>query len=185
MNRKAGDIVIGRQLLKSKAYWTLSVHAIRTYTTFLTKRRVKKHRDSKGNDHWVITNNGKITFTYKEALMLGMSRMQFRDAIDSLIAKGFLEITHQGTGTGDPSTFKLTERWQAYGTENFEPAKQRRRNIAKNRGWALYNTRQKQKSSDKKNTSPSINNNTSSVEEEIFRVLKEILVMESRYACIS
>ena len=141
------------------------------------------HRRGKG---WVITNNGALVFTYKEALdKYGISRAQFRNAIDDLISNGFLEITHQGTGTGDPSTFKLTERWQAYGTDNFNPAKPRRKNTAPNRGWRLYNKKKKQKSSDENTTSPSVKNDTSSKGNEIIRVSKVPLESESHYADIN
>jgi len=81
-------------------------------------------------------------FTYKEAeSKWDLSKKQFRDALDDLIDKGFLEITLQGTGPGDPSTYYLSERWQAYGTKNFKPAPERRKNISKKMGWYIYNNR--------------------------------------------
>lgn len=137
------SIFIDREVLDSRACNALKVHGIRVLLHFYTKRKLAKHRDSKGNDIWEIVNNGELVYTYKEAVKRGMSRKQFRDAIDDLIAKGFLEITHQGTGPGDPSTYYLTERWQGYGTEHFKPAPERRKNVSKEMGWYRYNNREK------------------------------------------
>ncbi len=182
MKPKPKIVVLEQKQTRSKAYWSLKVHVVRALIRFMEKRQLKERRDSKGNSQWIIMNNGEIIFTYKEAEKLGINRAQFRNAIDDLIAKGFLEITHHGTGTGDPSTFWLCERWQAYGTENFKPANPRRKNTADNRGWALYNTNNKHKSSDENTTSPSVKNDTSSRKRKRIRVLKETLAEAGHYA---
>jgi len=101
-------------------------------------------------------------FTYKEAENRGFSRKQFRSALDELIDKGFLEITHQGTGPGEPSEYKLTERWQAFDTEHFQTAPIRRKNRSKNMGWSKYNRDRKQKSSAINDTCTGGKNDTSS-----------------------
>ena len=138
------------------------------------------NRDNKGNDNWYIKNNGKLVFTYKEAVSLGMSKKQFCKALDDLIAKGFLEITHQGTGPGEPSTYKLTERWQAYGTDHFKPAPPRRKNTSKDLGWPIYNSR-KQKLSVDKDTSSSVDKDTSS----IIKPKKQVLKKTPEYVAIN
>jgi hypothetical protein len=142
LKKKRRTTVIDNDVLYSKAYWTLKVHGIRVLTTFYMKRRMKEHNHNKRSAWWEITNNGELVFTYKEAVnKWHMSRKQFAYALDDLIAKGFLEITYQGTGPGDPSTYKLIERWQAYGTDHFKPAPERRKNVSKKMGWDLYNKR--------------------------------------------
>ncbi|MBL6992214.1 MAG: hypothetical protein ISR65_20685 [Bacteriovoracaceae bacterium] len=123
---------------------------------------MEKHKDSKGNARWTIKNNGELVFTYQEAMNFGISKKQFCMALDELIEKGFLEITCQGTGPGQPSTYKLTERWQAYGTKDFYPARPRRKNKANNSGWAIYNDRQKQKLGVNNDTSSGVKKNTCS-----------------------
>ena len=81
-------------------------------------------------------------FTYREALeKYGMVGKKFSTAIDDLVAKGFIEITYQGTGPGDPSTYFLSERWQKYGTNDFISVPERRRNMSKEMGWHIYNAR--------------------------------------------
>ncbi len=82
-------------------------------------------------------------FTYKEALeKYKMVGKKFSGAIDDLVAKGFLEITYQGTGPGDPSRYKLIESWKNYSDKDiFKPAPARRINESKTLGWYIYNAR--------------------------------------------
>jgi hypothetical protein len=144
MRRRNRPIVIETNVLYSDAWWTLKVHAIRVLLIFYTKRHLGKKRDSKGNMRYPILNNGDIVFTYREALeKYGMVGKKFCGAIDDLVAKGFVEITYQGTGPGDPSTYMLCDRWQQYGTENFKSAPQRRKRNDPNGGWNIHNARNK------------------------------------------
>lgn len=140
-------IVIETNVIQSKAWWTLNNHAIRVLLIFYTKRKLgKKRRDSKGNMSYPIQNNGDIVFTYREALeKYGLVGKKFTRAIDDLSAKGFLEITHQGTGPGDPSTYFLSDRWQKYATKDFKSVPERRENKSKDMGWYIYNSRNKNK----------------------------------------
>lgn len=134
-------IFIDKKIISSKAFFALKVHGLRVLFVFFTKRKLGSHRDSKGNQNWHILNNGEITFTYKEAEKKGMSKKQFRDALDDLIAKGFLEVSHQGVGQGDSSTYKLIDNWADYGKKDFKPGPERRKNISTSRGWNIYNNR--------------------------------------------
>jgi hypothetical protein len=138
---KNRPIFIDLKVIESQAFSALKRHGMRVLLLFYVKRKLKNHKDSKGNILWNITNNGELVFTYKSALKKGFSRKQFRDALDDLIDKGFLEVTTQGTGPGDPSTYYLSEKWQAYGTRNFKPAPERRKNKSKKLGWHIYNNR--------------------------------------------
>jgi len=55
---------------------------------------------------WVCVNNGEIVFTYSEAEKLGLSRKQFRDCTDDVIAHGFIDVTKIGGGLmGDKSLY--------------------------------------------------------------------------------
>jgi hypothetical protein len=100
---------------------------------------------SRRNSEWIISNNGEIVFPYKEAQKHGISPSQFRDAIDDLIDKGFIQITHQGSGgrgkdgkDGDVTTFLLDDRWKNYGTKRFKKIdKPRVKDTRQGRGWAL------------------------------------------------
>lgn len=158
-HKASKPIFVDRLVLQSEAYWDLSKHGIRVLFRFYEKRKVSPHKDSKGNTYYQIINNGDLVFTYDEAERWGIDRKQFSKAIDDLVAKGFLEITHQGAGQGDSSTYKLTQRWQAYGTKNFDPAPPRRKNTNPNWGWNIHNLK-KQKSSGEKDTTISAKKHT-------------------------
>ena len=102
-----------------------------------SKLKTKKGRS---ND-WIIENNGEIVFTYAEAEKQGIGRREFRNAIDQLVDKGFLDITHQGSGghKGDTSKYALSERWKDYGTKEFQPTRTpRKKDKNKWRGWNRY-----------------------------------------------
>jgi hypothetical protein len=142
VKKRDRSIWTSSDVLESKAFFALTVHGIRVLMIFYTKRKLKEHHHKKRSSWWEIINNGELVFTYKEAVnKWDMSRKQFVHALDDLIAKGFLEITYQGTGPGDPSTYKLCERWQAFGTEHFKSAPERRKNVSKKMGWYIYNER--------------------------------------------
>jgi len=72
----------------------------------------------KGTEKWFIENNGEIVFFYTEALnKYGITKPRFQRAVDELVEKGFIDITHHGGGVkGDSSTYAISERWQDYGT---------------------------------------------------------------------
>jgi hypothetical protein len=138
------SIWVEKRLLNSRAYSDLKTHSPKVLTWFFLKRQMVKYKDSKSNENWIIKNNGSIVFTYKEAeRKRALSKKKFVCALDDLIAKGFLAVTHQGTGQNDYSRYKLTTNWKDYGTKDFKPCPQRRKNKSKNMGWAIYNARQK------------------------------------------
>ena len=103
-------------------------------------------KHSKRSDEWVIRNNGEIVYPYAEAEKKGIGRREFRNAIDELIEKGFLDITHQGSGgrSGDMTRYHIDERWREHGTSNFRPAKKpRRKDTRDGRGWSAYHLSKK------------------------------------------
>ena len=82
----------------------------------------------------MCTNNGQIEFTYSEALKKGYSRRSFRDALDQLIERGFIDIAHLGSGgwKGDKNLYSISDRWRDFGTDDFKPMerpKDRRKGI--------------------------------------------------------
>ncbi len=102
-------------------------------------QRVKRNK----HKTWKCENNGEIVFTYSEALAKGYSRQQFVNGIDELQAKGFIDITHQGTGgrkpnngAGDYTTYWIDDRWEDYGTDDFKPARNpRKKDTRKGQGF--------------------------------------------------
>ena len=94
---------------------------------------------------WIIRNNGEIVYPYSEAEKKGIGRREFRNAIDELIEKGFLDITHQGSGgrSGDMTKYFIDDRWKDDGTPSFRSAKNpRRKDHRKGRGWSAYHAKQ-------------------------------------------
>ena len=80
--------------------------------------QVKSKSRSSG---WIIRNNGEIVYPYSEAEKKRIGRREFRNAIDELIEKGFLDITHQGSGgrSGDMTKYFIDDRWKDFGTLSF------------------------------------------------------------------
>jgi hypothetical protein len=119
------------------------------YLDFLRKRQMEPVKRSKKSDDWIIKNNGEIVYPYTEAVHKGIGRREFRNAIDKLIEKGFLDITHQGSGgrSGDMTRYFIDDRWKDYGTPSFRPAVHpRRKDTRKGRGWSAFHSNRKQNS---------------------------------------
>ncbi len=80
-----------------------------------------------GKERWDIINNGEIEFTYIEAKeKYGISYGAFRNAIDELREKGFIDIAATGMGVHKVKTlYSISDRWKLYGTPEYEPPKPR------------------------------------------------------------
>ena len=134
-------IYIPKEMLNSVAYRGLSRAAMLLLQDFLGKRIMKQISKKK----WIAENNGNIIFPVREAIKMGYSSKQFRNGLDELQSKGFLDITHIGKGgrkplkgNADCSKYFIDERWRQFGTPEFKPArKPRQKDTRKNRGWAL------------------------------------------------
>ncbi|HUT44544.1 MAG TPA: hypothetical protein VMW95_09420 [Desulfobacterales bacterium] len=132
---------IPKEMLESGVYRGLSRVAMLLLQDFLAKRIMKQASKKRG----YCENNGNIIFPFQEAVEKGYSRNQFRNGIDELQRTGFIDITHQGRGgrkplkgTSDCSRYLLDDRWRAYGTDAFKPARNpRRKDTRQGRGWAL------------------------------------------------
>lgn len=142
-------IYLESDLLKSSAFSGLSKWALKVYLRFLTKRVMTQFNSTKHKSkERTILNNGEITFCYSEAKAMGIGEREFRNAIDELIERGFLDLTHQGTGglERDKSKYFIDTRWKKWNTPEFSPAKKpRQKNTKQGRGWEAYNAKQKQK----------------------------------------
>lgn len=107
---------------------------------------MEKLKSPKKSAEWIIKNNGEIVYPYVEAERKGIGRREFRNAIDELIEKGFLDITHQGSGghAGDMTKYFIDNRWKDYGTDKFRPAKNpRKKDRRQGAGWTAYHAKKK------------------------------------------
>ena len=124
---KSTVIYIDRTLIDSTAFNSISAACYRVYFRFL-KKRIPKKVGRRGKKSWIIANNGEIVFTYSEARKkLGMPSSTFMKSIDKLIEVGLIDVIHSGSGGrspdglhGDVSLYAISERWQKYGTPDFE-----------------------------------------------------------------
>ena len=119
--KKNGPVVVEREVIKSKAFWSLKVRkAPQVYLAFLSKRQLSKI-GPKGKEKWIITNNGDIVFTYKDAWKkYGLSKRQFSKVLRELHEKGFIDIAHHGGAYRQDSTkFSMSERWLDYDSKAF------------------------------------------------------------------
>jgi len=184
-------IFLEEELLRSPAYWSLSKWAILVLQRFMQKRKLEpiKHKSKKKS--YKIINNGQIIFTYREAVELGMNERQFRDAIDELIAKGFLDIARHGKGgrSGDSTLYFIDSRWKDYDTDRFQsPKNPRIKNTRLGQGWSAYNSKQKLKPTDKNDSATTDKNDRSSGKKEKERLAKMTAVIkaviEANHCCI-
>ena len=111
-----------RDLISSKAYWTLTGTATRVFEIFLLKRQIKKSVIGK-HELRNIVNNGQIIFTYIEAEeKYGIPKSTFMRARDQLIEVGFIEITEHG-GEHQPTRYAISNNWMKYPKESFKRPK--------------------------------------------------------------
>jgi hypothetical protein len=109
-------------LLRSEAYKSLDhASSVKLLTWFFEKRKVERDKTSrKGKNRW-IEHRDPVQFTYDEARCRGLTNYKFSRALKELHAKGFIDVVKHGTGLqGDSSTYLLSDRWEKYGTPDFE-----------------------------------------------------------------
>ena len=154
-NQSEPKIYILREMQSSLAFRSLSRVSLLVLTDFFAKRKMARagreyqggKRTSKTN--WIITNNGEIQYPYSEAVKNGFSRVQFRNAVDELQRKGFIDIAHVGKGgrkpvdgTGDVTLYRLDERWRTYNPEtgiaDQSPSKPRQPDKRLDRGFQKF-----------------------------------------------
>ncbi|MFC1513099.1 hypothetical protein ACFL5J_01480 [Thermodesulfobacteriota bacterium] len=145
-------IYLEARLHNSKAFLSLSKWSLLVFMKFMQKRVLVKQKHQRKSLSYRIANNGEIVFPYREAEdSYGINARNFRNSIDELIGKGFLDISRYGEGgrSGEATLYWIDDRWQDYGTDKFRPPKKpRRKNTSNGRGWFLYNERKKIKAGD-------------------------------------
>jgi len=142
-------IWIDKDLLRSDTFRSLKGKSWLVYLDFLRKRQWHRVKHKSRSDSYVITNNGEITYSYKEAEMKGISKVQFRNAVDDLQAKGLIDIREYGSGGHNRKQTKyfIDDRWRKYGTPEFlPPRKPRKKNNKDGQGWAAYHAKKKKTS---------------------------------------
>ena len=125
--RSSTGVFFERKLLRSIAYRSLRTPtAYFVLGIFMTKRKMIQI-GRRGKECWVIENNGEIVFSYKEAKQrYNISYSAFRNAIDELREKGFLDIAESGAGVHKArNLYSLSDRWKLYGTPQYEKPKPR------------------------------------------------------------
>lgn len=143
-------VFLKKEVLRSKAFKELTKTEITIYLEFLLKRRFGERNSKIGKKlRDVIKNNGRIVFTYSEAIKrLNISNQTFRRSVDKLIKVGFIDIARQGQGgiyedgkiTGEATLYFISDRWMNYQTPNFVK-KKRLKDNRKGRGWAAYHAK--------------------------------------------
>lgn len=106
------------ELLNSKAYQQIPNSAAKILPYFLGKAKID-FRDP-------ARYETQFTFTYSEAKKQGLAKSTFSKALRDLMKFGFIDPVTKGglRGTGlTSSMFKLSKRWEHYGTAAFKEIK--------------------------------------------------------------
>ena len=175
MSGKGRYIWLETELLNSDVFRSLSRWGILVFLRFMQKRAFVKQKHKSKSNSYAIANNGEIVFPYREAVARGISERAFRNALDELLDKGFLDIARRGKGgrSGDATLYFIDDRWKHYGTDRFQPPKKPRiKDTVQGRGWAQYNAKQKLKAADKKGSVTSGKSVRSSAENSKKRLAK-------------
>ena len=139
---------IETELIRSKAFNTLTGKAPQVLLLFHTRRIMEQTKGKKSR--WFIKNNGKITFTYSEALKkYGFTDGTFKRAIYQLTEKGFIRINSVGGLFNTSNTYTLLDNWRHYGTDKFIPPEKPARRY-KSVGFQQGNTHGKNSKKNKK-----------------------------------
>ena len=127
-------------MIKSPAFRSLNKWSLVVLLDFYCKRQSREVKRSGRKSGWTIENNGDIVFPYNEVERWGISRRNFRNALDVLIEKGFLEINHQGGGghKGDVTTYYLRDEWKNYNTKKFKPQRNENQTNGSIKGGLLF-----------------------------------------------
>jgi len=78
-----------------------------------------------------------LVYTYSDAEKRGIKRGRFMRALDELISKGLIDVTHSGLGLQrDASTYAISNRWERLGKDDFIEA-DRPKDNRQGKGFAL------------------------------------------------
>jgi hypothetical protein len=132
VKNKKGGTYIKRELYQSEVFNSLNKIALRVLIAFLDKRmreRKSVAKDKKGTPRPPeFVNLDRITLTYGELEKKYWIKPQSATrAIDELLAKGFIEIKHQGGAYNhDKSVYALVDKWMLWKKDS-EPFSVRRK----------------------------------------------------------
>jgi len=135
----------------AKDFYLLLRGEARFYSNKNTKKTVPAGRNSMPT----IKNNGELRLTYRQAKeILNKSNRSIADAVASLVERGFLDITRQGSGICKVETlYALSERWRRYGETGFIPHPPRpKRNTAGSEALVLKNRKRAEAAKSAKTT---------------------------------
>lgn len=104
---------VEQELFESKAFLSLRGFAPQLLILLLSKRQRDYQKDGKGAKNYTWINLDNITLTYKELTEKhGITIPRAIRAFDDLLAKGFIEIRHQGGAyQQDKNVYALITKW--------------------------------------------------------------------------
>jgi hypothetical protein len=107
---------IESKVYTSKAFGSLSKNAIKVLMALYEVRQIERKKDKKSVEQVSIVNNGKLKVSYTRfETRFKIPRSSIPRAIDQLLARGFIEITHRGGAfQHDPSTYKLIQEYLSW-----------------------------------------------------------------------
>ena len=105
---KGKGTFVERDLFESDAFWSLTGGAPQMLIYLLAKRNLKKTK----NGSWHCLNGHELNLTYIELKKLGVTQPRGTRSFDELLAKGFIELVHQGGAyKKDQSIYSLSNKW--------------------------------------------------------------------------
>jgi hypothetical protein len=106
------------EMMESEAFKSLTGTQMWILLRFLQK--VTWTNTKVGGQKIRVYDKKGLMFTYREAQHFGISDSTFNRAVGELVAKGFIDVEHQGGFYGrDCSRYRLSDRWKQYGTQDF------------------------------------------------------------------
>lgn len=124
-------IRLSKDLLRSKAYTTLTKAETNIFNEILMRRQMVQH-PPKGSNDWYIKNNGDITLTYKMIQeQFNYSKSTISTSFTTLVLHGLVDIPKQDSviyndgKQNDATKFFVSERWRDFGKEGFKEIKRK------------------------------------------------------------
>jgi hypothetical protein len=110
--------MLDSEMFLHPAFLTLNGFSTSLLILFLGKRKFENVKTRKGEKaRKVCVNGDNLTMTYKEleAEPFEFSRSQINRGIDTLLARGFIEIKHHGGGyQKDKTIYALSDKWRLW-----------------------------------------------------------------------
>ncbi len=104
---KGKGTFLERDLFESDAFWALKGAAPQMLIYLLGKRIFPKSRKGR-----VCVNENELTLSYIELQKLGVTQPRATRGFDEMLAKGFIELKHQGGGyQKDQSIYSLSSKY--------------------------------------------------------------------------